>query len=257
MNSQVSGKPSVTLHIGTKKTGSTALQVYLQDHQNDLSEAGWTYPDFLENRNHFLLALLFATETSSRLNREHDLVTVEQQVIQRQKFAAMPEFEEAPVAGEGGEYERIPVLQLADGVAPEDVNWPDIGYAAASSSPTAAPASPASAEPATFPTASRTAPSSANRTVSKVNVENVVYAPQKPVPISNFGVPGRAWNSASPVMKPSSNEPVALMTRVPQGNVRSVFRCTQISIRYRIGAPIPPASATYRKFIGRHRPDNG
>lgn len=87
MNSQVSGKPSVTLHIGTKKTGSTALQVYLQDHQNDLSEAGWTYPDFLENRNHFLLALLFATETSSRLNREHDLVTVEQQVIQRQKFA--------------------------------------------------------------------------------------------------------------------------------------------------------------------------
>ena len=49
--------------------------------------------------------------------------------FQRQKFAAMPEFEEAPVPETGGDYERIPVLRLAAGVAPESVSWPDIGYA--------------------------------------------------------------------------------------------------------------------------------
>jgi methionine synthase II (cobalamin-independent) len=51
--------------------------------------------------------------------------------FQRQKFAAMPEFEEAPVPDTGSEYERIPVLRLVAGVSPEDVSWPDIGYAAA------------------------------------------------------------------------------------------------------------------------------
>jgi hypothetical protein len=51
--------------------------------------------------------------------------------FQRQKFAAMPEFEEAPVPETGGDYERLPVLQLASGVSPDDVSWPDIGYAAA------------------------------------------------------------------------------------------------------------------------------
>jgi len=51
--------------------------------------------------------------------------------FQRQKFAAMPEFEEAPVPETGGDYERIPLLQLAPGISPEDVSWPHIGYAAA------------------------------------------------------------------------------------------------------------------------------
>ena len=51
--------------------------------------------------------------------------------FQRQKFVAMPEFEEAPVPEAGGDYERIPVLQLAAGVEPDSVVWPDIGYAAA------------------------------------------------------------------------------------------------------------------------------
>lgn len=51
--------------------------------------------------------------------------------FQRQKFAAMPEFEEAPVPETGSEYERIPILRLAPGVAPDLVSWPDIGYAAA------------------------------------------------------------------------------------------------------------------------------
>lgn len=51
--------------------------------------------------------------------------------FQRQKFAAMPEFEEAPIPETGGEYERIPVLQLVAGVSPDEVKWPEIGYAAA------------------------------------------------------------------------------------------------------------------------------
>lgn len=52
-------------------------------------------------------------------------------LFQRQKFAAMPEFEEAPVPETGGDYERIPILRLAAGVAPDDVSWPEIGYARA------------------------------------------------------------------------------------------------------------------------------
>ncbi len=51
--------------------------------------------------------------------------------FQREKFAAMPEFEEAPVPETGGDYERIPILRLVAGISPDDVAWPDIGYAAA------------------------------------------------------------------------------------------------------------------------------
>lgn len=51
--------------------------------------------------------------------------------FQRQRFAAMPEFEEVPAPDTGGEYERIPLLQLTPGTDPGAVNWPEIGYAAA------------------------------------------------------------------------------------------------------------------------------
>lgn len=51
--------------------------------------------------------------------------------FQRMKFAAMPEFEEAPVPETGGDYEQIPILRLAAGVSPDSASWPDIGYAAA------------------------------------------------------------------------------------------------------------------------------
>ncbi len=52
--------------------------------------------------------------------------------FQRQKFAEMPEFEpvETP-AGADSAYARIPKLRLGDGVAPDTVQWPDIGYAQA------------------------------------------------------------------------------------------------------------------------------
>lgn len=51
--------------------------------------------------------------------------------FQREKFAGMPEFKDLPVPETGGDYETIPLLGLAADVSPEDVNWPDIGYAAA------------------------------------------------------------------------------------------------------------------------------
>lgn len=56
--------------------------------------------------------------------------------FQIQKFLAMPEFESVSVGqaydttGEA-EAPAMPRLRLADGVSPEDVNWPDLGYAAA------------------------------------------------------------------------------------------------------------------------------
>jgi hypothetical protein len=51
---------------------------------------------------------------------------------QFQKFAAMRELDAVPVPEQAGDdYERIPQLRLAGGVRPEDVAWPEIGYAAA------------------------------------------------------------------------------------------------------------------------------
>lgn len=51
--------------------------------------------------------------------------------FQMEKFAAMSEFEPVPQP-EGAEgYATIPQLRLRDGVTPEDVRWPAIGYAAA------------------------------------------------------------------------------------------------------------------------------
>lgn len=50
--------------------------------------------------------------------------------FQYQKLAAMPEFEPAAVPEVAtGDYGQIPQLRLADGVTPEQVSWPDIGYA--------------------------------------------------------------------------------------------------------------------------------
>ena len=34
-----------------------------------------------------------------------------------------------PVGAEDGEYDQLPQLQLADGVDPAEVSWPDLGYA--------------------------------------------------------------------------------------------------------------------------------
>jgi hypothetical protein len=53
--------------------------------------------------------------------------------FQIEKFLAMPEFESVSVgkAYDTGDADApdMPRLRLADGVSPEDVNWPNLGYA--------------------------------------------------------------------------------------------------------------------------------
>jgi hypothetical protein len=55
--------------------------------------------------------------------------------FQIQKFLAMPEFESVSVTKaydtDDPDAPEMPRLRLADGVSPEDVRWPDLGYAAA------------------------------------------------------------------------------------------------------------------------------
>ena len=54
-------------------------------------------------------------------------------VFQTQKFGAMPDFQTAGMRElpPGVDAPPMPLLRLADGVAAEDVHWPDLGYAAA------------------------------------------------------------------------------------------------------------------------------
>ncbi len=47
------------LHIGTEKTGSTALQTYLETHRDALAASGFALPDFLDSSNHRELASVF------------------------------------------------------------------------------------------------------------------------------------------------------------------------------------------------------
>lgn len=49
----------LVLHIGTKKTGSTLIQALLAQNRDRLSSTGWSYPDFLQKRNHAEFALIF------------------------------------------------------------------------------------------------------------------------------------------------------------------------------------------------------
>src|SRR5215831_13547462 len=50
--------------------------------------------------------------------------------FQLQKFMQLPWLvQDRPLADSDGDYEALPRLQLADGVDPAEVSWPDIGYA--------------------------------------------------------------------------------------------------------------------------------
>lgn len=65
------------LHIGTKKTGTTYLQNLLINNQQVLDGAGWTYPDFLERRNHLEIALPFAANKETEIHTSLKLKTPE------------------------------------------------------------------------------------------------------------------------------------------------------------------------------------
>lgn len=63
------------LHIGTKKTGTTYLQVLLKRNQAKLRESGWEYPAFLGRRNHLMMAVPFAADKDSDIHRAVNLTT--------------------------------------------------------------------------------------------------------------------------------------------------------------------------------------
>ncbi|MBP7972409.1 MAG: hypothetical protein WBB44_05850 [Candidatus Nanopelagicales bacterium] len=54
----------LVLHIGTRKTGTTFLQSYLHENVAQLKKQGWSYPEFVEERNHLEFALLFHDKVS-------------------------------------------------------------------------------------------------------------------------------------------------------------------------------------------------
>src|SRR5436189_300721 len=93
-----------------------------------------------------------------------------------------------------------------------------------------------------------------SRTVSTLAVLNVVYPPQKPVPMTNSRSPDPAWNSTRPVRIPSSSEPVILINNVPIGMVVGHLRRTAPSIRNRAPAPRPPATNSAIVIITASRP---
>src|SRR3954454_21290164 len=69
--------------------------------------------------------------------------------------------------------------------------------------------------PAVARSATPVSPFSRRRTISTLKAENVVYAPQKPVPRTTLGVSERPWYRADPVITPSRNDPVTFTTNVP------------------------------------------
>ncbi len=67
----------LVLHIGTKKTGTTLLQNSLAKNLEKLQAAGWSYPDFLEHRNHSVLALPFQRNITD-LHHRYEIASPEQ-----------------------------------------------------------------------------------------------------------------------------------------------------------------------------------
>ncbi len=57
------------LHIGTKKTGTTHLQEFLLINQGTLKECGWDYPEFLNNRNHLMMAIPFTENKATPIHQ--------------------------------------------------------------------------------------------------------------------------------------------------------------------------------------------
>ena len=90
-------------------------------------------------------------------------------------------------------------------------------------------ANPATTLPTTFPVAARQWPCRASPTVSYPKVENVVSAPQNPVPASATTPAGSPPRAASPPTTPSTNDPTTLTTNVPHGRTVPCRDCTHRS----------------------------
>src|SRR5579875_274646 len=138
-----------------------------------------------------------------------------------------------PFAEVGGELEAVLVLHRA----PPTVL------------PSAAAATPAVRLKSRLTTLPRGSPSSVNRWLSSIHVENVVKEPIVAVPATS------SWSlvSPAPVSAPSTNAPRRLISNVPKGKSRPTRLPTWASSRKRATAPTPPkpATATHRVNVTR------
>jgi uncharacterized protein len=100
--------------------------------------------------------------------------------------------------------------------------------------------------PSAFAPASANDPSSTNRKVSNVRVENVVYAPTNPtvVAVLNHGTTTTRPSMKTAKRKPMASDPLTLTTNVPQGNGPSFLDVMSPSNPYRATAPKKPATPT-------------
>jgi hypothetical protein len=77
------------LHIGTEKTGSTAIQEHLHGHREQLIEAGVALPLFLGSANHRALASIFVRdEQDDDYLRAQNVVAPERRAVHREKLLA-------------------------------------------------------------------------------------------------------------------------------------------------------------------------
>src|SRR5699024_2295538 len=130
--------------------------------------------------------------------------------------------------------------------------------AAPSHRPAAAAAVPVTSTPAAEAAAHPQRRSRTSWTASTEAVEKVVYPPRNPVPATT-AQPG--WSAAAddrpaepsaiPTTRPSSSEPLTLMTAVDHGKVRPGKRARMSASRpYRHTAPRPPATPTRTSSSG-------
>ena len=63
----------LVLHIGTKKTGTTFIQRYLNANSAKLQKQGWQYPAFVDNANHLRYAVPFQ-KTITKEHRQRGIV---------------------------------------------------------------------------------------------------------------------------------------------------------------------------------------
>ena len=108
-------------------------------------------------------------------------------------------------------------------------------------------ADPTTVQAPTFTTASPQCPSSVSSYVSAPNVENVVYAPRKPITSPRESQDG-AWRASTTIAttSPFRKQPEMLIVNVAHGKSESAWCSISESSPKRASAPRPPPAATAR-----------
>src|SRR5262245_51236242 len=76
-------RPDLTLHIGTGKTGTSSIQVFLQRNRNRLAQRGYLYPRSPGPRRHLGLRLFMSPAAFDELPERHQERLRSPQVLQR------------------------------------------------------------------------------------------------------------------------------------------------------------------------------